>query len=234
MILGQRLGEWCGHGPALELDMALTNISLDLFGQTRSILQYAAEIEGLGKSEDDLAFFRLSHQMKNVWLVEQPNGDFAHTLARQVFMDRFNFLLYGELKNSRDERIAAIAEKSLKEVTYHQRFSGEWLKRLGDGTEESHTKMQIAVNDLWEYTGELFIESAADSAMSAEGIGADLNLIKGEWESYIVDLLKEATLDVPETKWMQRGGKDGQHTEHLGLLLAEMQSVQRAYPGLEW
>jgi ring-1,2-phenylacetyl-CoA epoxidase subunit PaaC len=234
LILSQRLGEWCGHGPVLEQDIAMTNIALDLLGQARMLLSYAGEIEGKGRSEDDLAYFRDEHQFHNLLLVEHPNEDWAYSTIRQFFFDTFNYLNYQALLKSRDERLAAIAEKSLKEVTYHLRYSSEWVVRLGDGTETSHQKMQAAVDELWMFSGELTTPSEADRLMAEAGIAPDLLTIKPLWENKIAAILEEATLKMPENNWMQSGGKDGRHTEHLGFILAEMQHLQRTYPGNEW
>lgn len=234
LILSHRLGEWCGHGPVLEQDIAMTNIALDLLGQARMLLTYAGELEGQNHSEDDLAYFRDAHQFYNVLLVEQPNEDWAYTIARQFFFDVFNYHNYSALLQSRDERLAAIAEKSLKEVTYHLRYSSEWVVRLGDGTEVSHQKMQTAVDDLWMFTGELTAPSETDKRMAEAGIAPDLSKIKLLWETKVAAILEEATLKKPENNWMQSGGKDGRHTEHLGYILAEMQHLQRTYPGNEW
>jgi len=234
LILAQRLGEWCGHGPVLEQDIALTNISLDLLGQARMLFTYAGELEGRGRTEDQLAYFRDAHEFRNVLLVEQPNTDWAYTIARQFFFDTYNYYHYQALLKSSDERLAAIAEKSLKEVTYHLRFSSEWIIRLGDGTETSHKKMQAAIDDLWMYTGELTTPNASDLAVAAEGTGVDLLKIKPQWDAKVADVLQEATLQMPTAGWMQSGGKDGRHTEQLGFILAEMQHLQRTYPGLEW
>lgn len=234
LILAQRLGEWCGHGPVLEQDIALTNISLDLLGQARMLLTYAGELEGRGRLEDDLAYFRDAHEFRNVLLVEQPNTDWAYTMARQFFFDVYNFYNYQALLNSSDERLAAIAEKSLKEVTYHLRFSGEWIVRLGDGTGISRQKIQAAIDDLWMFTGELSSPNATDLAMAVAGIAPDPSQIKPLWDAKVKAVLQEATLQIPEVNWMQSGGKDGRHTEYLGYILAEMQHLQRTYPGLEW
>jgi ring-1,2-phenylacetyl-CoA epoxidase subunit PaaC len=233
-ILGQRLGEWCGHGPALELDMALTNVSLDLFGQARSLYQYAAELDGQGKSEDDMCFMRNPNEFLNNLLVELPNGDFAQTIIRQYLFDEFQLVQYQLLKSSNDERLAGIAEKSLKETVYHRRLSSEWVKRLGDGTEESHERAQNALNYIWPYTGSLFVPSEADSEAISLGFGADLNEIQAHWETSVKEILEAATLTIPENNWMQKGGKSPVHTEHLAFILAEMQMMQRAYPGAEW
>ncbi len=234
LILGQRLGEWCGHGPALETDMALTNISLDLFGMTRSYFQYAAEIEGKGRTEDDIAFLRNERQYKNVQLVEQPNGNFADTIARQFFFDAWHYLFLQELIKSTDSQLAAIAAKSIKEVKYHLRFSSQWVLRLGDGTVESHEKMQDAVTDLWMFTEELVTSTDLEKAMSTEGIGVDVNELKTAYYEKLTSVLQEATLEIPNEKWMQQGGKNGIHTEYLGHILSEMQHLQRAYPGATW
>lgn len=234
LILSHRLSEWCGHGPVLEQDIALTNIALDLLGQARMLLSYAAELEGRGRSEDDIAYFRDAHQFHNVLLVEQPNQDWAYTIMRQFFFDVFQYHNYQALRSSRDERLAAIAEKSLKEVTYHLRYSSEWVLRLGDGTEISHQKMQAALNDLWPFSGELTTPSAADQAAYEVGIGPNLLDIKVLWQKKVEEVLAEATLTKPTNHWMQSGGKQGRHTEHLGFILAEMQHLQRMYPGNKW
>jgi ring-1,2-phenylacetyl-CoA epoxidase subunit PaaC len=234
VILGQRLGEWCGHGPVIEIDMALTNTSLDLFGQSRSLYQYASELEGKGKSEDELVAFRDACDFRNCLLVEQPNGDFAQTIVRQYFFDAYQYFLFSQLKESRDERLAAIAAKSIKETAYHLRFSREWMKRLGDGTEESHQRLQDGVNKLWRFTNELFVDTECSSAMREEGIGADLNVVRTEWSKEIKSTFELAGLTFPEPTVMQKGGRMGHHTEHLGYILTEMQFMQRAYPGQEW
>lgn len=234
LILGHRLSEWCGHGPILEQDMAMTNIALDLVGQARSLYQHAAELQGEGKTEDDLAYLRDAIDYRNALLVEQPNKDFAYTVIRQLMYDAYNYHNYKALKNSKDEKLAAIAEKSLKEVTYHLRWSSEWTIRLGDGTAESHQKMQTALDDYWMYSGELLVMNETEQAMLNAGIASDLNAIKTDWHQHIDNILQQATLKKPEKSWMQKGGKDGRHTEHLGFLLAEMQFLQRAYPGATW
>lgn len=234
LILSHRLSEWCGHGPVLEQDIALTNIALDLLGQARLLLTYAGELEGQGRTEDDLAGFRDAHQFRNVLLVEQPNGDWAHTIVRQFFFDVYHYYHYQALLHSRDERLTAIAQKALKEVTYHLRYSSEWTIRLGDGTEESHRRMQEAVDDLWMYTGELTTPNDVERQAAETGVGSDLEQIRPLWEAKVQEVLQEATLRIPTNNWMQSGGKDGRHTEHLGYILAEMQFMQRAYPGLQW
>ena len=224
LILGQRLGELCGHGPSLETDIACTNISLDLFGQTRSYYQYAAKIKGENKEREYVNFL----------LVEQPNRNFAHTMARQFLFDAYHILLLQELEKSHDLTLAAIAKKSIKEVSYHVRFSSDWIKRLGNGTEISHAKMQTAIDDLWTYTDELFHQTDADKAMVKEGIGVDVTKFKDSYMDKVADILKVATLKVPETKWFQKGGKQGIHTEHLGYILSDLQYMQRTYPNMEW
>ncbi len=234
LILSHRLSEWCGHGPVLEQDIALTNIALDLLGQARLLLSYAGEIEGKGRSEDDLAYFRDAHQFRNVLLVEQPNRDWAHTIVRQFFFDAYHYYHYQALLHSADERLSAIAQKAVKEVTYHLRYSSEWTIRLGDGTEESHRRMQAAVDELWMFTGELTTPNEVEKQAAATGVGPHLAEIRSLWEAKVGDVLREATLQVPSNRWMQSGGKDGRHTEHLGYILAEMQFLQRAYPGLTW
>lgn len=234
LILSHRLSEWCGHGPVLEQDIALTNIALDLLGQTRMLFTYAAEIEGKGRDEDDIAYLRDERQFRNLLLVEQPNKDWAHTMMRQFLFDAFQYPYYTALLQSRDERLAAIAEKALKEVTYHLRYSSEWVVRLGDGTELSHQKMQDAVDTLWPYTGEMALPSAAEQAAFEAGIGPDIAALQPLWMAKVEEILTEATLQKPDTSWMQRGGKQGLHTEHLGYILTEMQFLQRAYPGNEW
>lgn len=234
LVLSQRLGEWCGHGPVLEQDIAMTNIALDLLGQARMLYEHAGALEGQGRSDDDFAFFRDAHQFYNVLLVEQPNEDWAYTIVRQFFFDAFNYPLWQALCNSNDEKLAQIAEKALKEVTYHLRYSSEWMVRLGDGTELSRQKMQTAVEELWMFTGELYSPSDADQFAAQAGIGPDFGALKTAWEQKIDAVLEEATLVKPAAQWMQSGGKDGRHTEHLGYMLAEMQHIQRTYPGLTW
>ena len=234
LILGQRLGELCGHGPSLETDIACTNISLDLLGQVRSYYQYAAKIAGDGRTEDEIAMLRKERDYINVLLVEQPNTDFAYTMARQFLFDVYHFMFLQELQKSKDLTLAAIANKSIKEVSYHQRFSSDWVKRLGDGTEESHQKMQTAIDDLWRYTDELFHQTEADKDMVLEEIGVDVTKLKKAYYQKVNDFLEEATLKVPESKYFQKGGKQGIHTEHMGYLLAELQYMQRAYPNMEW
>jgi len=234
LILGQRLGELCGHGPNLETDIALTNIALDLFGQTRSLYQYAAKLEGDGKTEDDVAMLRLERDYKNVLLVEQPNQHFGHVIARQYLFDVFHYQLMTALLNSKDETLAAIAAKSIKEVSYHKRFSGDWLKRLGDGTQESHEKMQEAIDHFWPYTDELFDMTASDEKMAADGVGVNVSAMKDAYYKEVSELLEEATLEVPENPYFKKGGKEGIHSEHMGYILTELQYMQRTYPNMTW
>ena len=235
MVLSQRLAELCGKGPALEEDMALSNVSLDLLGQTRMWYSYASELEGAGRDEDKMAFLRDAHDYKNVLLVEQPNGNYGFTMMRQFFFDTWHYFLIGALTKSSEPRIAEIAEKSLKEVTYHLRRSGDLVVRLGDGTELSHKYMQAAADELWMYTGEVFDYDAVDEAMVAAGVAPPAAMLREQWLAHVSDIFGEATLTMPPADaWMQKGGKQGRHSEHLGYLLAEMQFLQRAYPGAEW
>jgi ring-1,2-phenylacetyl-CoA epoxidase subunit PaaC len=269
LIHAQRLSEWCGHGPILEQDIALTNIALDHIGATRSLYQHAAdqynalpeEIQGaiftspalearrtgipasyqqVNEStsqriaEDDLAYLRDAWDFHNVLLAEQPNEDWAYTVAKSFFLDTYNYYFYAALQQSSDRVLAAIAEKSLKEVTYHLKWSSEWVIRLGDGTAESRARMQQAINDRWAYTGELFMPSETDKAALDGGYGPDLALIKPLWEGRVAAVFAEAGLAMPAGNWMQQGGKEGTHSEHLGYILAEMQYLQRAYPGMAW
>jgi len=234
LILGQRLAEWCGHGPVLEQDIAMTNISLDLIGQARNYYQYAATLTGDGKTEDDIAFLRIDREYKNLLLVEQPNGDFAHTVLRQYLFDIFHHALLLELQNSADEAIAAIAQKSIKEVAYHKRWSGQWIFRLGDGTDESHERMQTAVDAFWMFAFESLEMDDLDQKMAAENIGVDLDKIKETVTEEIKSQLREATLSIPDATWNQRGGKNGIHSEYLGFILSDMQHLQRSFPGAKW
>lgn len=234
LILGQRLGELCGHGPNLETDIALTNISLDLLGQTRNYYQYIAKLQGEGKTEDDIAFMRSEREYVNVLLVEQPNDHFGFVIARQFYFDVFHYLLMERLQSSSDETLAAIAKKGLKEVSYHLRFSSDWVKRLGDGTSESHNKMQEAINDRWVFTNELFLKTDADEAMNEAGVGVDVSEFKEDYYKKVAEVLTEATLTIPDEKYFQKGGKEGIHSEHMGYILAELQYMQKSYPNLKW
>jgi len=234
LILGQRNSEWCGHGPVLEQDIAITNISLDLIGQARNFYQYAAKLIGGDATEDSLAYLRKEREFKNCLLVEQPNGDWAQTILRQFFFSQYQFLLFEQLQHSNDEQVAAIAEKSLKEVTYHLRWSSEWVIRLGDGTEESNKRMLKAIDELWRYTGELFAAANFELQVASKGIGVDVSKLKESWMSKVQEIFSEATLAIPEKIFMQTGGKEERHTEHLGFILTELQYMQRVYPGCEW
>ena len=234
LILGQRIAEWCGHGPVLEQDIAMTNMSLDLIGQSRLYYQYIAELNGGGMTEDNLAFLRKEHEYLNCLLVEQPNGDFGKTIVRQFFYDVFHYLQLDLLSRSNDVQLAAIAVKSLKEVKYHLNYSSNWVVRLGDGTAESRTRMQKAVDTLWKYTGELFEWTDYEKKAVSEGILPTPDKLEEEWSNQVYKVLEEATLDIPRIPYMQTGGKNGRHTEHMGFILTELQYMQRAYPGLEW
>ncbi|HQV39376.1 MAG: phenylacetate-CoA oxygenase subunit PaaC [Flavobacteriales bacterium] len=234
LVLGHRLSEWCGHGPQLEEDIAQANIALDLIGQARNYLTYAGEVEGKGRSEDDLAYLRTDREYLNVLLTELPKGDYAQTIARSFLFDAFHLPLQQALTTSTDERLKGIAEKAVKEVTYHLRHSSEWLIRFGDGTEESHSRVQTALDDLWRFTGELFIPDEAEELLAKAGIAPKLDDIKNEWSTTVDSVLKEATLERPADGWMATGGKKGVHSEHIGPMLAEMQTLQRTYPGVQW
>ncbi len=235
LILGQRLGEWCGHAHQLESDIALTNVALDQIGQARLLLSEAANLQGEGKSEDYLAFHRDEIEFRNNLLLEQENGDFAQTITRQFLFDVYQFYLLKELRNSKNDFLKAFAEKSLKEVTYHRSLSKDWMIRLGDGTDVSHEKMQKAVNLLWMFTGELFEMDENDAILIKGGLVPDLNQIKSSWEAEVKSVLDEATLNIPDTKgYMATGGRKGQHTEYLGYILAEMQYLPRSMPDAKW
>ncbi len=234
MILGHRLSELCAHGPSLETDIALTNISLDLFGQVRHYFQYAAKLGVAGKTEDDIAFLRYAHEYKNCLLVEQPNTDFAYVIVRQFFYDLYHLHLLQDLTESQDKQISAVAHKSLKEVKYHSRFSSQWMKRLGDGTAVSHEKTQAAVDYLQPYTAELFEMTPVEAELQEAGIAADLMAIKDRWQHDVMELLKEATITYPTNEFSHSGGKKGVHTEHLGYILSDLQYMQRAYPEMSW
>jgi ring-1,2-phenylacetyl-CoA epoxidase subunit PaaC len=238
LILAQRLGEWVGHGPVLEEDIAQANVGLDLLGQARLWLAYAGQVEARwappGRDEDQLAFLRDGGDFHNLLLVEQPNGSFADTTARQFLFDAWHLLLLRALAGSQDEHLAGIAAKGAKEAAYHVERSGDWVIRLGDGTQESHARMQAAIDDLWMYTGEMFTPDATELALIDAGIAADVRTLAAPWRERVDAVLAEATLNVPADTFMQQGGKRGLHTEHLGHLLAEMQVLQRAYPGARW
>ncbi len=234
LILGHRLSEWCGHAPLLEEEMALMNVALDLIGQSRLLLSYAGKLEGKGRDEDKLAYFRDAQEWRNLLLLEQPNGDFAQTIARQFMFDHLQYLQFLELAKSTDAELAAIAAKSLPEIRYHCRYSTDWVLRLGDGTEESHNRLQNAFDDLWGYVPELFEMSDLDRKMANGGIGCDLDAIKPDWDDRINSILQQATLRRPDQSWQVSGSKEGKHSEHLGYILAEMQFLQRSYPNATW
>jgi len=234
MILGQRLGELCGHGPELETDIALTNISLDLFGQVRNYFQYAADVADDGCTEDDLAMLRLERDYKNALLVEQPNTDFAFVIARQFFYDVYHKLMMAALVNSKDRTLSAIAQKSIKEVRYHKDFSSTWMKRLGDGTGESHERLQFAVNELWRFAMDLFYETDVEKWAAKEGIAPDLKALKKEYIKEVKALCEEAKINIPEDEVFQYGGKEGRHSEYMGFILAEFQYMQRTFPNMKW
>jgi ring-1,2-phenylacetyl-CoA epoxidase subunit PaaC len=234
LVLGQRLGEWIGHAPAIEEDLGLANTALDLIGQARLLLAYAGEIEGRGRSEDDLAFLREQGEFLNPVLAEQPNGDFGQTIVRQVLIDAFQLQLYERLAASSDARLAAIAAKSVKETRYHYRYSSGWLVRLGDGTPESRARVQSALEKFWPLTVELFAEDDLDRAMAQAGVAPRLDEVRAAWDLCIDGLLAEATLTRPADRSYSWFGKRGQHSEHLGYMLAEMQHLQRVHPGARW
>ena len=234
LVLGQRLAEWVGHSPALEEDLGLANLSLDLIGQARLLLSYAGEVEGQGRDEDALAFFRDAPAFVNMTLAEQPNGDFGRTLVRQFLLDAWQLEVYEGLMRSQDTRLASIAAKAIKETRYHFRFSSGWIVRLGDGTEESHRRLQDALNDLWRFTTELFAADEVDTALAAAGVAPDLAALQPQWLARVGEVLKEATLTQPPAVAYQWHGKRGVHTEHLGHMLTEMQHLQRTYPGAQW
>jgi ring-1,2-phenylacetyl-CoA epoxidase subunit PaaC len=234
LILGHRLSEWCGHAPMLEEDMALSNIALDLLGQARELYTYAAKVEGKGNDEDKFAYLRDVRQYRNLLLVEQPNGDFARTLVRQFFYSAFADLYWRVMMKSTDATLAAIAAKSEKESAYHLRHSSEWIVRLGDGTEESNRRAQTAIDDLWAFTGEMFAVDDSERGLIDAGIATDPAALKPYWQKTILDVVNEATLSLPKSDWMQKGGRIGHHSEHLGHLLSELQSMQRTFPGAAW
>ena len=234
LILGHRLSEWCGHGPILEQDLAMANIALDLLGEARSYYQYAAELEGQGRTEDDLAYLRPAVEYRNPLLVEQPNGDFAATIVRQFLFDNFHHPFLQQLQASPDERLAAIAEKSVKEAAYHLKWSSEWLIRLGDGTPESRQRLDKAIASLWRYATELTTPTATEKALQQAGVLPDYAALEPAMAAHLAHVLQEATLPPPTGTFGMKGGKEGRHSEHLGYILAELQYVQRAYPGLTW
>ena len=233
IILGQRLSSWCSKGPTLEEDIALSNLSLDLFGQANALLEYASELDGT-KSADDFAFKRNEREFYNLQLTEQLNGHFGDTIVRHFLFSVYSFLFYSKLSNSKDETLAAIAAKSLKEIKYHLTHSKSWVIRLGDGTEKSNKKIQKSLNDLWQFTGEFFEMDEIDQKMYKEGIGVNNSSLKSEWDKIVNTTLKQSNLKRPEDGYMQSGSKNGMHTEHLGHLLSEMQFLPRSYPDAKW
>ncbi len=234
LILGHRLSEWCGHAPMMEEDMALANMGLDLLGQARELYTYAARVEGKGNDEDKFAYLRDVRQYRNLLLLEQPNGDFAHTMVRQLFYSAFADLYWRAMMKSCDATLAAVAAKSEKESAYHIRHSSEWIVRLGDGTAESHARAQTAIDHLWAFTGEMFGADASERALIDTGISIDPASLRPQWLKTVADVVGEATLVLPKSDWMQQGGRDGRHSEHLGHLLSELQSMQRTFPGATW
>ncbi len=234
LILGQRLSQWAYKGPFLEEDIALSNISLDMFGRANLLLEYAATLKGNGTTSDELAFKRNEREFSNHIICEQPNGNFADTMVRQFFLDAFYKLFLQKLTKSKDEQLSAIAQKSIKETTYHLRHSSKWIIRLGDGTVDSHAKVQSAIDNLWMFTNELFEMNEIDNEMLEQKIGVDCSKLKIEWDKIINEVLSEATLNRPEDANMPTGGRQGIHTEHLGHLLSDMQYLQRAYPDATW
>jgi ring-1,2-phenylacetyl-CoA epoxidase subunit PaaC len=234
LVLGHRLSEWCGHGPILEEDIALANMALDLIGQANLLLQLAGDVEGRGRDQDGLAYFREAIDYRNALICELPKGDFAFTIVRQFLAAVQAVLLLDRLRGSRHRTLAGIAEKAAKESRYHARHCAGWVLKLGDGTAESHDRAQRAVDDLWRYTGELFDQDDVEQRLVAAGIAADASGLAAEWRAQVARVLGEATLKVPDDGFMQRGGRRGRHTEHLGHLLAEMQIVARSFPGASW
>lgn len=234
VIMGQRLAEWCGHGPYLEEDIALTNLALDHIGQSQLFYDYACELRGKEETQDDLAFERDVVDFKNNILVELPNKDFSFTIAKIYCLSQFQYLLYKELAENPDDRIKNIALKSIKEVKYHVEHSSTWILRLGDGTDESKMKMQNSINEIWAYALGMFIDESIDTELSELEIGVLPSSIQSDWMMLTEELLQEATLTHPEVNWPQTGGRKGRHSEHLGHILSEMQFLQRAYPNSEW
>lgn len=234
LINGHRLSEWCGHAPVLEEDLALANIALDLIGQARLLYAYAGELEGKGRDEDALAYLRDVSAYRNCLLVELPRGDFASTIARQFYLSAFMLPFWQALCSSKEPILAAIAAKAVKEVAYHLRHTSEWVIRLGDGTKESQARMQLAIDDLYPYTGEIFETDMVEKTLIEAGIAVDPQNLRGVWNATLDDVLGQANLVRPKPGWMQSGGRNGRHSEHLGFILAEMQHMQRSYPGAKW
>ncbi|HWZ61292.1 MAG TPA: 1,2-phenylacetyl-CoA epoxidase subunit PaaC [Gemmatimonadaceae bacterium] len=234
LVLGHRLSEWCGHAPILEEDIALANIALDLIGQASRLLALAGEIEGTGRDEDALAYLREAIDFRNVLMVELPKGDFAFTIVRQFLFSVAAYYQMEALGRSKNTALAGLAAKAVKETRYHVRHTGEWVIKLGDGTAESHRRAQDALDGLWRFTGEMFLKDDVDAALIGEGMIPDMATVEPQWRAQVADVVQRATLTLPETGYMQRGGREGRHTEHLGHLLSEMQIVQRSYPGATW
>lgn len=233
-VLSHRMGEWCTNGHILEEDIAMTNIALDHIGAARAWLIYAGEVEGKGRTEDDLAYFRDERAYYNMLIAELPNGNFADTIVRNFMFDTFSVLYYSELLNSTDETLAGIAGKVLKEAKYHYKHSAQWMLRLGDGTEESHQKMQDALDEIWRFTGNMFEMDEVDQTLADAGVGVDASELKATWLNLVQKTVEEATLTLPENNYMITGSKEGMHTEGLGHMLSEMQSLARAYPDAKW
>ncbi len=234
LVLGHRTSEWAGHAPILEEDIALANIALDLIGQANLLLKLAGEVEGAGRSEDALAYFRDDIAFRNALITELPRGDFAFTVVRQFLFGVFAYYQLEALQASAHPELAGIAAKGLKETRYHVRHAGEWVIKLGDGTDESHRRTQSALDELWRYTGELFLGDEVDARVTAAGLGPAVASFEPRWRTQVTDVLQRATLTVPAERWAQRGGRAGRHTEHLGRMLAEMQIVARSHPGAQW
>ncbi len=234
LVLGHRLSEWVGHAAVIEEDLAFGNMGLDLIGEARALYTYAGEVEGKGRDEDALAYLRDANDYRNILLVEQPNGDFAVTMVRQLLYSAFAYPYFEALTRSKDATLAAIAAKAAKEMAYHLRHSSEWVIRMGDGTDESHARAQAALEDLWPYTAEMFEVDQIERALIEAGVAVDPASLRATWDKTIDDVLAEATLTRPQDGYMQSGGRVGRHSEHLGFILAELQFLQRAYPGAAW
>jgi len=234
LMLGHRLSEWCGRAPVLEEDLALANMGLDLLGQARSFLTYAGEVEGKGRDEDALAYLREAGEYRNILLVELPGGDFAFTMVRQLLYGSLIQRLFEALASSRDSTLAGIAAKGANELAYHVRHAAEWTIRLGDGTAESHRRTQLALDELWPYTGEMLETDEVEHALIEQHIAVDPSRLRQAWERALAEVTEEATLQLPRQTWMQSGGRVGRHSEHLGHILSELQYLQRTYPGAKW
>ncbi len=234
LILGQRMSEWCGHSPILEEDIAMANCALDHVGRARMLLTHAGELEQKGRTEDDLAFLRDEREFRNFLLCELPIGDYAFTMVRQYLLDTYHFHLFTELQSSSDSVLAAIAAKAIKETTYHARRSGDWIVKLGDGSKESYTRTQNALDEIWAYTSEFFVEDDIDEYACVKQIGPNVQSLRAAWEADVLEKIALAKLSVPKEVWPLGGGREGVHTESMGILLSEMQFLQRSYPGLNW